>query len=163
MHVAPGRAAGRAGWPSVACIEVGGGGVETVVLGGPEPVVLQGAAPHDGLPVLMAVPGLIEGDRVLAASNLDWWNVDPAAQLGVDRSATLLLNDAEAAALGESALRDGADLVYVGPRDRRRRSRGARRGRGRRQPVRPRRCVQRHCVPLRPDPPSPAEPSPKGP
>lgn len=114
MHVAPGRAAGRAGWPSVACIEVGGGGVETVVLGGPEPVVLQGAAPPDGLPVLMAVPGLIEGDRVLAASNLDWWNVDPAAQLGVDRSATLLLNDAEAAALGESALRDGADLVYVG-------------------------------------------------
>lgn len=98
----------------VACIEVGGGSTETVVLTGSSPLVLPGAVPPPGLPVLLAVPGLIAGDRVLAASNLGWWDVDPAEQLGLDRPASLLLNDAEAAALGESALRDGADLVFVG-------------------------------------------------
>jgi predicted NBD/HSP70 family sugar kinase len=98
----------------VACIEVGGGSTETVVLTESAPLVLPGAVPPPGLPVLLAVPGLIAGDRVLAASNLGWWDVDPAEQLGLDRPASLLLNDAEAAALGESALRDGADLVFVG-------------------------------------------------
>lgn len=98
----------------VACIEVGGGSTETVVLTASTPLVLPGAVPPPGLPVLLAVPGLIAGDRVLAASNLGWWDVDPAEQLGLDRPASLLLNDAEAAALGESALRDGADLVFVG-------------------------------------------------
>lgn len=99
---------------AVACVEVGGGSTETVILSGPDPVVVPGVAPPPGVPVLLAVPGLIDGDRVLAASNLDWWDVDPAVQLGLDRPAALLLNDAEAAALGESALRDGADLVFVG-------------------------------------------------
>jgi hypothetical protein len=103
--------------PALACVEVGGGGTETVVLGGAGgdvPRVLAGALPPPGLPLLMAVPGLIEGDRVLAASNLGWFDVDPAAALGLDRKAALLLNDAEAAALGESALRDGTALVFVG-------------------------------------------------
>lgn len=98
----------------VACIEVGGGSTQTVVLSAAAPVVVAGAAPPPGLPILLAVPGLIAGDRVLAASNLGWWDVDPAEQMGLDRPAALLLNDAEAAALGESALRDGADLVFVG-------------------------------------------------
>lgn len=98
----------------VACIEVGGGSTQTVVLAGSSPLVLPGVVPPPGLPVLLAVPGLIAGDRVLAASNLGWWDVDPAEQLGLDRPAALLLNDAEAAALGESALRDGVDLVFVG-------------------------------------------------
>lgn len=98
----------------VACIEVGGGSTQTVVLSAAAPLVLAGAVPPPGLPVLLAVPGLIAGDRVLAASNLGWWDVDPAEQLGLDRPAALLLNDAEAAALGESALRDGIDLVFVG-------------------------------------------------
>lgn len=98
----------------VACVEVGGGSTQTVVLGSGEARVLDGAVPPPGVPLLMAVPGLIEGDRVLAASNLGWFDVDPAEALGLDRSAALLLNDAEAAALGESALRDGAPLVFVG-------------------------------------------------
>lgn len=98
----------------VACIEVGGGSTETVVLSAAAHVVLAGAVPPPDLPALLAVPGLIAGDRVLAASNLGWWDVDPAEELGLDRPAALLLNDAEAAALGESALRDGADLVFVG-------------------------------------------------
>lgn len=102
-------------WASpVACIEVGGGGIETVVLGSSSPVVLPGACPPPGIPILLAVPGLIAGDRVLAASNLDWFDVDPAEALGLDRPAALLLNDAAAAALGESALRHCQDLVYVG-------------------------------------------------
>ena len=98
----------------VACIEVGGGGVETVVLGGAAPLILPGARPPAGLPVLLAVPGLIDGDRVVAASNLGWFDVDPSDALGIDRPASLLLNDAEAAALGESALRDGVALTYIG-------------------------------------------------
>ena len=106
MSPSPGR--------PLACVEVGGGGVETVVLGGPQPVVVAGAQHPAGVPLLMAVPGLIEGLRVLAASNLGWLDVDPAEQLGLTGPADLVLNDAEAAALGESALRDGADLTYIG-------------------------------------------------
>lgn len=98
----------------VACVEVGGGSTQTVVLGAGEPQVLAGAVPPPGLPLLMAVPGIIAGDRVLAASNLGWYDVDPAAELGLDRQAALLRNDAEAAALGESALRGGPSLVFVG-------------------------------------------------
>lgn len=98
----------------LACVEVGGGSIETVVLGGARPVVLDGARPPAGLPLLMAVPGLIDGLRVLAASNLGWLDVDPAQQLGLPAPAALVLNDAEAAALGESALRGGAALTYVG-------------------------------------------------
>ena len=106
MTTTPGR--------RLACVEVGGGSIETVVLGGAAPVVTPGAQPPPGLPLLMAVPGLIQGVRVLAASNLDWWDVDPAEQLGLPAPAALVLNDAEAAALGESALRDRAPLTFVG-------------------------------------------------
>jgi predicted NBD/HSP70 family sugar kinase len=98
----------------VACIEVGGGGVETVVLDGGVPLVREGAHAPAGLPLLLAVPGLIAAGRVVAASNLGWYDVDPARALGLDARAALVLNDAEAAALGESVLRDGADLTYVG-------------------------------------------------
>lgn len=98
----------------VACVEVGGGSTQTVLLGDGELRVLDGAVPSAGVPLLMAVPGLIDGDRVLAASNLGWFDVDPAQSLGLGRSASLLLNDAEAAALGESALRGGAPLVFIG-------------------------------------------------
>jgi predicted NBD/HSP70 family sugar kinase len=98
----------------LACVEVGGGGIETVLLGGAEPVVLTGAHLPPGLPLLMAVPGLIRRGRVLAASNLGWLDVDPARELGLAATAAVVLNDAEAAALGESALREGAALTYVG-------------------------------------------------
>ncbi len=100
--------------PPVACIEVGGGSIETVVLGTPSMVILPGVRPPIGLPVLLAVPGLIDSGRVLAASNLGWFDVDPSVALGLDHPAELVLNDAEAAALGEWALRDGEGLTYVG-------------------------------------------------
>jgi predicted NBD/HSP70 family sugar kinase len=99
---------------TLACVEVGGGGVETVLLGGDAPLVLAGPHSPPGLPLLMAVPGLLDGTRVLAASNLGWYDVDPAEQLGLSGPPALVLNDAEAAALGESALRECVDLTYVG-------------------------------------------------
>ncbi|MCU1672581.1 MAG: xylose repressor [Frankiales bacterium] len=100
--------------PLLACVEVGGGGIQTVLLDGPAAEVLPGAHRPAGAALLIAVPGLITGSRVLAASNLGWYDVDPAEQLGLAGPAGLVLNDAEAAALGESALRGGTDLTYVG-------------------------------------------------
>ncbi|MEO6204017.1 MAG: ROK family protein, partial [Mycobacteriales bacterium] len=100
--------------PALACVEVGGGGIETIVLGGREPEVLAGAHHPAGTTLLMAVPGIVAGNRVVAASNLGWLDVDPAREVGLNGPALLVLNDAEAAALGESRLRHGAALTYVG-------------------------------------------------
>lgn len=103
--------------PTAVCVEIGASGVETVVLGpGPahrvESALLE---PPAGTPLLVAVPGFVANGRVLAASNLNWYDVDPAEQLGLRTRATLVCNDAEAAARGESALRDGnPDLVFMG-------------------------------------------------
>lgn len=100
----------------LACVEVGGGSVETVVLGpGPQVRRTQGLDVPPGVPLLISVPGLIADGRVVAASNLDWWDVDPAEALGLPGPAVVVCNDAEAAALGESALRAGTpDLVFLG-------------------------------------------------
>lgn len=100
----------------LACVEIGGGSVETVLLGpGPEVVRTDGLRVPPGLPLLICVPGLVQDGRVLAASNLGWYDVDPAEELGLDVHAAVVANDAEAAALGESALRPGApDLVFLG-------------------------------------------------
>ena len=96
------------------CVEIGGSGVETVVFDA------EGtAARHDGVVhpagsrLAIACPGIIEDNRVLGASNLGWYDVDPAVQIGLAGPADLVLNDAEAAALGESALRGAPDLVFV--------------------------------------------------
>lgn len=100
----------------LACVEIGGGSVETVLLGpGTEVVRTDGLQVPPGLPLLIAVPGLVADGRVIAASNLDWYDVDPAEALGLDVPAVLVANDAHAAALGESALRPGQpDLVFLG-------------------------------------------------
>jgi len=100
---------------TIACVEAGGSGLQTVLFRGDLHQIrdgVDGAADADLLGV--AVPGIIEGRRVVVASNLGWYDVDPAEVLGIGPSATLVLNDAEAAALGEVALRDGNDdAVYV--------------------------------------------------
>jgi predicted NBD/HSP70 family sugar kinase len=101
----------------LACVEVGGSGCQTVVFdGGAEPLVLDGAHQPERARLALAVPGVIAGDRVAGASNLGWYDVDPVAELGLDGPLLLLCNDAEAAALGEAALR-GDDalrrLVYI--------------------------------------------------
>jgi predicted NBD/HSP70 family sugar kinase len=97
------------------CIEVGGSSVETVNFADDGTVVrVDGAHRTPKVPLAIATPGIVEGTRVVAASNLGWFNVDPAAELGVGAGAELVLNDAEAAALGELALRDLTDdIVYV--------------------------------------------------
>ena len=100
-----------------ACVEIGASGVETVLLG---PGTSYTACPGlgdvpAGAPLLIAVPGLVADGRVIAASNLDWYDVDPAEQLGLPMRATVVCNDAEAAALGEAVLRTGTpDLVFLG-------------------------------------------------
>jgi predicted NBD/HSP70 family sugar kinase len=99
---------------AVACVEVGASGSETVLLDRGRVVRTAGALPPIGVPLLMAVPGLVAGSRVIAASNLGWYDVDPADRLGLPGPVALLRNDAEAAALGESVLRGGVDLVFVG-------------------------------------------------
>ena len=99
----------------LACVEIGGGSVETVLLDEAGTATrYDGLAVPEGLPLLIAVPGLIEDGRVLVASNLGWYDVDPAEQLGLPVRAAVVGNDAEAAALGESALRGGPDLVFLG-------------------------------------------------
>lgn len=96
------------------CVEVGGGSIQTVVFNGAAPEFLDGAHEVSGVPLLIAVPGLVEGKRVLAASNLGWFNADPVVQLRLGGPAHAVCNDAEAAALGEAALRGVDALTYIG-------------------------------------------------
>jgi predicted NBD/HSP70 family sugar kinase len=99
----------------VACVEVGASGCQSTIVDGDTFRRLDGVDVPAGRPLLLAVPGLIDGPRVLAASNLGWYDVDPVQKLGLSGTAALLLGDAEAAALGEYALRGaGTDLLYVG-------------------------------------------------
>jgi predicted NBD/HSP70 family sugar kinase len=97
------------------CIEVGASGCQSTIVDGDDVQRVDGPVAAADLPLLLAVPGLIDGTRVVAASNLGWYDVDPVEALGLSGAATLLLGDAEAAALGEYALRGArADLVFVG-------------------------------------------------
>jgi predicted NBD/HSP70 family sugar kinase len=96
------------------CVEIGGSSVETVRFHADSHIERHdGVLPPDGSPLAIACPGIIEGTRVVGASNLGWYDVDPANQLGLGGPADLVLNDAEAAGLGEAALRDVNDLVFI--------------------------------------------------
>jgi len=101
-----------------AAVEVGGSTTQTVVFDGDGAwLVVPGAHQPPGAVLAIAVPGLIAGGRVLAASNLGWFDRDPVEALGLPGPATAVLNDAAAAALGEAAVRGAgalADLVYIG-------------------------------------------------
>jgi predicted NBD/HSP70 family sugar kinase len=103
---------------TLACVEVGGAGVETVLFSSTgDWRALDGAHRPAGATLAVAVPGLIAGDRVIAASNLGWFDVDPVTSLGLQGAAAVVSNDAEAAALGEAVRRDSGrppDLVHVG-------------------------------------------------
>ena len=100
----------------ITCIEVGASSVETVLFESVTVVCQQpGVVAPQGQPLLIAVPGLVADNRVVSAANLGWYDVDPAHQLGLLEPAALVCNDAEAAALGESALRPGQpNLVFIG-------------------------------------------------
>jgi predicted NBD/HSP70 family sugar kinase len=102
------------GGGALACVEVGGSGCQTVVFdGADEPLVLDGAHQPRGAGLALAVPGIIAGDRVAGASNLGWYDVDPVAELGLDGPTLVLCNDAEAAAIGEAALRGAGALRHL--------------------------------------------------
>lgn len=98
------------------CVELGGGSAQTVLFDDDGTThYLDGAhQPTPSAPLLIAVPGIVDSGRVVAASNLDWYDVDPVAELGLQGVARVVVNDAEAAALGESVLRGSVDLAYLG-------------------------------------------------
>jgi glucosamine-6-phosphate deaminase len=102
--------------PVIACIEIGGSGTQTVVFADHTPRFVDGAVAPRGALVGVASPGIVVDGRVVASSTFGWADVDPMSQLGLDGPATLVCNDAEAAALGEWVLRGRLDaaLVYVG-------------------------------------------------
>ncbi len=99
----------------IACVEVGGSSIETVLFADDGTILrVDGAVRPAGSRLAIATPGLVHEGRVVAASSLGWLDVDPAAQLGIGPAAELVLNDAEAAALGEVALRPGVtSAVFV--------------------------------------------------
>jgi hypothetical protein len=98
----------------IACIEVGGSGMQTVVFAPAQPPRIIPGATLDGADVCgLAVPGLVRDGWVVAASNLGWFDVDPSVELGLPRRARIVMNDAEAAALGEATLRSVDELTYV--------------------------------------------------
>lgn len=99
----------------ITCIEVGGSGTQTVHFdaSGAHTISAGAGASADDV-VGVAVPGIVRNGRVMAASNLGWYDVDPAEQLGLAAPAHTVLNDGEASALGEAALREIVDLVFVG-------------------------------------------------
>ena len=99
----------------LACVEGGGSSVETVLFAGDGSVTrVDGAVRPPGARLAIATPGLISGARVVAASSLGWVDVDPAIELGLGKSAEVVLNDAAAAALGEVALRPAiTEAVYI--------------------------------------------------
>ena len=101
----------------LACIEVGGGGIQTVLFdNGSEPRLVEGAQQPNGYALAFAVPGIIADGVVRLASNLGWRDTDPVQELRLAGPARLVVNDAEAAALGEAALRGDHGLkrlVYL--------------------------------------------------
>ena len=100
----------------LACIEIGGSGVQTVVFSRGTHRFVNGVEVPSGAVVAIAVPGHIVDSRVAAASTLGWTDVDPALELGLAVRPALVCNDAEAAALGEWVLRGRSDprLVFIG-------------------------------------------------
>jgi len=99
-------------------VEVGGSSIQTAQrdLAG-RFWFAPGLVRDPGRPIALACPGLIRDGRVRYATNLGWPDeADPGRELGVEGIA-LVMNDAEAAAVGESVLRTGdaptLDLLYV--------------------------------------------------
>ena len=114
LQTGPTEAAGE-GVARITCIEVGGSGTQTVSFDADgAPSISSGATARAGDIVGVAVPGIVRDGRVVAASNLGWYDVDPAEQLGLPSPAHTVLNDGEASALGEAAIRNVDHLAFVG-------------------------------------------------
>jgi predicted NBD/HSP70 family sugar kinase len=99
----------------LACVEVGGGSIQTVLFSNGSVEMREGAHHPEDATLAIAVPGIIGEGVVTEATNLGWRNTDPVAALGLRGPAAYVVNDAEAAALGEASLRDlSTPLVYIG-------------------------------------------------
>lgn len=99
--------------PVLACIEIGGSGMQTVTFGEDGTAGFLPGAVANGDRLAIAVPGIVERGRVVAASNLEWFDVDPAEMLRLGRHADVVLNDGCAQALGEAELRGVDELTLV--------------------------------------------------
>lgn len=101
-----------------ACVEIGASNVQTVLFEGDGSYrIVEGAHQPAGFELAIAVPGLILDGMVAESSNLGWRSVDPVAALGLSGPARVVVNDAEAAGLGEAVLRAAkgpGPLVYLG-------------------------------------------------
>jgi len=99
----------------LACVEVGGGSIQTVLFRNGSVEMREGAHHPPDTTLAIAVPGIIGEGVVTEATNLGWRNTDPVTELGLRGPAAVVINDAEAAALGEAALRGiTGPLVYIG-------------------------------------------------
>jgi len=99
----------------LACVEVGGGSIQTVLFSHDSVEMLEGAHHPPDAALAIAVPGIIGDGVVTEATNLGWRNTDPVTELGLRGPALSVINDAEAAALGEAAIRNlRTPLVYMG-------------------------------------------------
>lgn len=99
-------------------IELGGSSAQTAERVGNDFRFSTGIVRAADRPVALACPGLIREEHVLYATNLGWPDdADPRVELNLP-SIAILVNDADATALGESVLRDGGqptvDLGYIG-------------------------------------------------
>ncbi len=108
------RAQGDA--PVIACVEVGGSGIQTAIFEAETPRFVDSVAVPTDAVVGVAVPGFVAEGLVVRSSVFEGAHVDPVEHLGIDAVIRLVCNDAEAAAVGEWVLRDRHDdaLVYVG-------------------------------------------------
>ncbi|MET7280977.1 ROK family protein [Kribbella sp. NPDC005582] len=106
---------GRQAGPLVA-VEVGGSSVQTATLVDGSVVFADGAVrPEMPYRYGLAAPGWVVEGRVRGAHHLGWMDVEAWDVLGFPRRPDVSLNDAEAGALGEWLLREGApaELLYV--------------------------------------------------
>jgi predicted NBD/HSP70 family sugar kinase len=96
-------------------VEVGGSSVQAISFDEADRGSVVSLDEHRHDEWLLAAPGLVEGDRVRGAHHLDWMDVRASEELGMHAPPVLGMNDADAAAFGEWALRGQppGTLLYI--------------------------------------------------
>ncbi len=93
------------------CLEIGGSGRQVIVIDGDDWRI--GDDSDIGPDVLVAMPGELANGRIVRAVNLGFYDADPEVVLGLSGQPQLLMNDAEAAALGEAVLAGSGTPVAI--------------------------------------------------
>lgn len=86
-------------------IEVGGSSVQAILFEDNGSFRVVPISEHRDVEWAFAAPGLVDGDRVRGAHHTGWMDVLASVELGMAQPPLLGMNDAEASALGEWALR----------------------------------------------------------